>query len=861
MSDGGFSLNEKYINKVFRQFMAVLLLLILAGFFVRSEVSDLLNTTLERTMAKQTSDLSIVAEERFGTELAELRLTAKYLEAHPDSTTEKNFLSLLKTNNENISVGIMKLDGQAVHGEPLSKWEFLRLPSAYRGNDVVDYCAGKGLLFAVPVMRGGNVQAVIYRLYDEKLLTDLFGLAEYNSDMRLLIQERSGQIIVPYKNYGETDKKFFDDETIRRGFQTIREKLNTHKSAAVYCDGAQGQYFLFATDLPQTNCTMIGYVPWAAVAGDIFRIYMFLLTGGTLILILFALISAYLFIVRTKAEESDALREAKNAADAANKAKSSFLAGMSHEIRTPINAINGMNEMILRESNDPNIIGYAQNAAAAGDALLTLINDILDFSKIESGKFELVEENYKLDEIIKSLVNMMRPRATNKGLTFSVKVDPATDNLLFGDSVRIRQIVLNFLTNAVKYTRVGDVEFIVDSKPISENETALRFIVKDTGIGIHEENIPKLFHDFERFDAKKNKNIEGTGLGLAITSKLVNMMNGKIDVQSVYGEGSTFIVTIPQKIVGNEKIGTFNDESHAAQEKYAPSFVAPDAEILVVDDNEMNLLVAVNLLKATRIKVDTALSGMSCLKKLSEHHYDLVFLDQMMPSLDGVQTLKTARAMDDNLSQGVPIIALTANAISGTRDALIAEGFTDYLSKPIDVKLMERMLMNYLPAEKILPPSTDTDTAENIAAAEETAEPEKNSDAEKISDADNDIINVELGLEYSAGMTDMYKEILMTFVNFKTDKQQKIQAAFDARDWKNYTILVHSLKSNALSIGGEKTSAAAKELEIAGKILTDAQSTDLEKQQSAEYIEQHHDATMKLYDLLADAAQHLADKF
>ena len=532
MSDGSFSLNEKYIKKVLLQFATVLLILLLAGFSMRNEVSDLLNATLERTMAKQTSDLSIVAEERFGTELAELRLAAKYLEAHPDSATEENFLSLLKMDNADISVGLMKLDGRAVHGAPLSKWEFLRLPSAYRGNEVVDYCAGKGLLFAVPVMRGGNVQAVIYRLYSENLLIDLFGLAEYNSDMRLLIQERNGQIIVPYKNYGEADRKFFDDDTIRRSFKILREELETHKSAAIYCDGAQGQYFLFATDLPQTNCAMVGYVPWAAVAGDIFRIYMFLLTGGTLMLILLALVSAYLFVVRTKAEESDALREAKNAADAANKAKSSFLAGMSHEIRTPINAINGMNEMILRESNDPAIINYAQNAAAAGDALLSLINDILDFSKIESGKFELVEENYRLDDVIKSLVNMMRPRADKKGLTFSVTVDPATDNQLFGDSVRIRQIVLNFLSNAVKYTRAGNVDFTVDSAPISANETALRFTVKDTGIGIREENIPKLFRDFERFDAKKNKNIEGTGLGLAITSRLVNMMRGKIDVHT-----------------------------------------------------------------------------------------------------------------------------------------------------------------------------------------------------------------------------------------------------------------------------------------------------------------------------------------
>ncbi len=841
MNDKDFSLSEKYIRKIILQFTIVLAILILAGFFMRQEVSNLLNATLEKTMAKQAADLSIVAEERFAKELAELKLAAKYLEKYPDSTTEEHFLTILKAENENISVGLLKLDGSAIHGKIISKWDFLRFPSTYRGNNVVDYCNGKGILFAVPIMRGGNVQAVIYRLYGEKLLTDLFGLAEYNSDTRLLIQERNGRIIIPYKNYGETDKEFFLDVTIQKGFKEIRDKLKKHRSAAVYCESSFGKFFLFATDLPQTNCTMIGFVPWNAVAGDIFRIYTLLLSGGTLILIVLALVSAYLFLMRTKAEESDALREAKEAADAANNAKSAFLANMSHEIRTPINAIIGMNEMILRESQNPDIIGYAQNAAAASETLLSLINDILDFSKIESGKFNLSEENYKLSDVIKSLVTMMRPRAEKKNLSFKLQVNPATENILFGDSVRIRQIVLNFLSNAVKYTRAGDVIFSVESEKISSNETILKFTVKDTGIGIRNEDIPKIFEDFARFDAKKNKNIEGTGLGLAITNKLVKMMNGKISVQSVYGEGSIFVVTIPQKIAGDELIGEFTDEPTSAKEKYQPLFVAPDAEILVVDDNEMNLLVATNLLKMTKVKIDTALSGMICLKKLAEHHYDLIFLDQMMPSLDGIQTLKMARTMENNLSKDAPIIALTANAISGTREKLLAEGFTDYLSKPIDVNLMEQMLMKYLPEEKISTPTPQ----------------EKSPPDEKLT-AISDLINVEMGMEYSAGMPDLYKDFLLKFAELKPDKMQKLQETFDAQDWKNYTIFVHSLKSTALSIGGEKTSAAAKALEMSGKILTAATSSELEKQQSEEFIKQNHAAAMQLYDALAEEATKLA---
>ncbi|MBE8950598.1 MAG: response regulator [Quinella sp. 3Q1] len=841
MNDENFSLSEAYIKKILLQFTFVLFVLILTGFLMKSEVNDLLNATLERMMAKQAADLSIMAEERFAKELAELRLAAKYLETHPEEHTEEKFLALLKTRDKDISVGLVKLDGSAIYGKFLSKWDFTRSPAAYRGHNVVDYCAGKGLLFAVPVMREGNVKAVIYRIYDESLLTDLFGLSEYNSDAHLLIQERNGQIIIPYKSYGAADKEFLLSGDIQRGFRAIREKLETHRSAAVYNESPAGKFFLFATDLPETNCSMIGYVPWKAVAGDIFRIYTLLLSGGTLILIVLALVSAYLFVIRTKAEESDALREAKEAADAANKAKSAFLANMSHEIRTPINAIIGMNEMILRESNNPDIIEYAQNSAAASDALLSLINDILDFSKIESGKFELLEENYTLSNVIKSLVNMIQPRADKKNLSFTLKVNPATENNLFGDSVRIRQIALNFLSNAVKYTKVGGVEFAIESEKLAADLINLKFTVKDTGIGIKSEDIAQIFNEFARFDAQKNKNIEGTGLGLAITNKLVQMMNGTIEVQSVYGEGSVFTVKIPQKVVGNELIGEFSGAESHEKKKYEPSFIAPDVEILIVDDNEMNLIVATNLLKATHIKIDTALSGMICLKKLAEKHYDLIFLDQMMPSLDGIETLKAARVMAGNLSKNSPIIALTANAIAGTREKLIAEGFDDYLSKPIDIKLMEQMLMNYLPKEKLhTPPQTENLPTEKPKVA-------------------GNLINVEMGLEYSAGMADFYKEFLLKFVDLKADKQKKLQAAFEAGDWKNYTIHVHSLKSTALSIGGEKTSAAAKDLETAGKILTAATSSELEKQQNEEFIKKNHAAAMKLYDALAEEAKNLAE--
>lgn len=568
------------------------------------------------------------------------------------------------------------------------------------------------------------------------------------------------------------------------------------------------EFDMLIKSIPETNVYTINFLK---VSGDVQRHnqMVFIRTkdeyGNGKIVLAYRDIDSF---VREEQIKEKKLEDALLAAEQANRAKSTFLANMSHEIRTPINAILGMDTMILRESREKNILEYARNVKSASDTLLSLINDILDFSKIESGKMEVIVGQYRLDSVVNDLMNMVRGKAEDKGLELILEIQPQTPVLLCGDEIRLKQIILNLLNNAVKYTRSGTITFSVGYEEISTDEILLCISVRDTGIGIRQEDMQKLFSPYERLDENVNKYIEGTGLGLSITRNLLEKMGSRLEVDSVYGEGSTFSCRIRQPMWGNDRM----DEdslvlADTSAEEISEVFHAPDADILVVDDVAMNITVITNLLKRSQIIPEQCLSGKEAVKCAAEKKYDIIFLDAMMPEMSGEDTLRAIRESCP-INDDTPIIVLTANAIVGAKEQYIEAGFTDYLSKPVDGIKLEKLIHHYLPSEKIIEVTVES------GAAEETLSPKGAAILERIGKLS--ILSAEKGIEDSGGK-EIYITVCRNFLDTSADRIRMISEYYEKGDIENYTIQVHALKSSARLIGAQELSESAYEMEMAGK--------------------------------------------
>ena len=544
-------------------------------------------------------------------------------------------------------------------------------------------------------------------------------------------------------------------------------------------------------------------------------------------------------------EMIEEIEKAKEEAEQANKSKTEFLSNMSHEIRTPLNAILGFSQGLMEEDINRSAKADVEDIIGASDSLLEIVNEILDISKIESNKLEIVNVDYSFEKMYKYLITLTEGRIGSRQLQFIHSMDNRIPKVLYGDYVRIKQITSNLLSNAIKYTKEGYVKLRFDYEPVDDNSCWIIISVKDSGIGIKPEEIDNVFSKFEKFEIKENVKLQGTGLGLALTKRLVNLLGGSIKVESKFGEGSTFTVKVKQNI-STKTIEQLESENPSTTRR---SFVGHGEKILIVDDNNVNLKVACRLLKSYNLTIDLASSGKECIAKALNNSYDLIMLDDLMPELNGPETLKYLKEQN---SYKTPTIALTANAMSGMKEKYLRDGFNDYLSKPIDRILLEELLVKFLgrPEDKPedaanQPPAVflkdldkkestevvekeNIDTTENKESTESLNEETKEKIVEEkkeettedvkgnVEYLKNNGVDLDKALELLGDM-EMYNETLNDYVAEIDQKISDIKKFYEAEDMPNYAILVHSLKSDSRYIGLTKLGDLAYDHELKSK--------------------------------------------
>ncbi|MCQ2098332.1 MAG: ATP-binding protein [Fibrobacter sp.] len=706
--------------------------------------------------------------------------------------------------------------------------------------------------------RLSDKQSVIALDIDLNLILERTSLAENDVDGFWMIMDKNG-LVVAHSDSSQWGKDYLDSSYRNTEMELLARKVLLSRGEPLNI-GMGGKGYIAFSDMVMDSWFVVKFSDETYFFE---RVRSILIRSVVLSLLIFVMV--LYFCTKSFRNRLRALRS--------NRAKSIFLANMSHEIRTPINGILGMNSIILKEVKRPDLKDYASNVQSAGQSLLSIVNDILDISKIESGRMLIKPAEYSLFNVLSDCFNIISPKASAKNLRFSIDCDPDIPSGLWGDEVRIRQIISNLLSNAVKYTEYGEVSLSVKYSTLAakdalkvDNSIALKIVVRDTGIGIRAEEMDRIFGAFQRVDMKRNRNIDGTGLGLSLTKQLVEMCDGEITVRSRYEEGSTFMVTIPQQVLNVEPMGDFSTRfrmQSSQKSNMEEKLLAPGARILVVDDVNLNLKVMRGMLKDSRVKVDTVMNGAQCLELVKSRHYDLIFLDHMMPVMDGLETFGRMRELgDDFVNKDTPVIMLTANAVLGAKESYLHMGFTDYLSKPVRESDLNRMLKRYLPERLVLTPddlvnytgemsrdemaresqkhkavpaprTQKVNPPEKENARMEPLKTEPTAVARSRKDLLKELLDVELGMSYCADDEEFFAEMLDEYV--QGNKLESICSDFERQHWKSYQIQVHALKSTSLTIGAKDLSENAKSLEFACK------------ESRFEFVQENHQRVMDMY--------------
>ncbi len=803
---------------------------------------------------------------------------AVYLRYNPnDSGTQGGFWYTLKNRNGELSWETSTLTDMSLYDKddlehvgwyyvPVEKGRAMWMDPYYNKNLGVDMIS-----YIIPYYYNDYIVGIIGMDVDIQLLRDKISQISFYENGRAFLIDRQGNFIyhydypegVDYKNLPKKKQEFVD-KLISAGVDNVNvyDDMKGIKRKITLKELRNGMYMAFSVPLDEINAPrvqLIRHLAWISVIILILAVFIGLTLVRTIILPLKKMTSvageyaAGNFEEKMETDSKDeigilskalqsmsiSLKEQIEIASGANKAKSNFLANMSHEIRTPINAILGLNEMILRRTKEDEIRDYAENIKSAGRTLLSLVNGILDFSKIEDGKMDIVPIRYKTTEMISTVISSVAERVDSKGLTFITDIDEELPCALYGDDVRVIQVMTNLLTNAVKYTESGTVTLSVKKESSDGDELKMKVMVSDTGIGIKQEDMGRLFESFERLDEVRNRNIEGTGLGISIVVNLLHMMGSELEVESKYNEGSVFSFELVQKIVDDTPIGEFAGICQKAEDTQEsqdePAVYAPTAKILVVDDNDMNRKVARHLLGLFGIEPDLADSGEKAIGKIRGNEYDLIFMDHRMPKMDGVETFKKIK--NENLiTKKTKVIALTANAIVGAKEFYFNIGFDDYLSKPLEVYKLEEKLIQYLPEDKKAE-RNDELIMEFLPDEYKTSSSDESNVLERLEKAG---LNVTSALRYCAGNKDFYREMMEAFTLSCDTKSAELSDYLKKLRYKEYGTLIHSIKSSAKTIGANELSAGALRLEKAAE------------EEDKDYISLHHEAFLKNYRQTAD---------